>query len=274
MKLVLSLWPHIHAALNSPWSNIRSVCYGLICSIFKIDVRDYPNLQASKSKNGAANFSDPPNIDFSETTSLGLSDILSQNMGNQPMPTSAKLKSIILPMLYGLLSSKESESKAGGLNILGSFCGLSYDFSAVNIQKYRHFFQRNSTFVSLPIWRLVYELQDDWDITIKEASVVLVQLCAPRNAICYFEHLRQEKEKAKVHYMFNNMPRVSLVYAPENDEENEEEPELRMRPTNLVSSSYAKKAFGIFPNQKDRLNILESIKEEENEEEPPQEQSS
>ena len=95
-------------------------------------------------------------------------------MGNQPMPTSAKLKSIILPMLYGLLSSKESESKAGGLNILGSFCGLSYDFSAVNIQKYRHFFQRNSTFVSLPIWRLVYELQDDWDITIKEASVVLV----------------------------------------------------------------------------------------------------
>ena len=195
-------------------------------------------------------------------------------MGNQPMPTSAKLKSIILPMLYGLLSSKESESKAGGLNILGSFCGLSYDFSAVNIQKYRHFFQRNSTFVSLPIWRLVYELQDDWDITIKEASVVLVQLCAPRNAICYFEHLRQEKEKAKVHYMFNNMPRVSLVYAPENDEENEEEPELRMRPTNLVSSSYAKKAFGIFPNQKDRLNILESIKEEENEEEPPQEQSS
>ena len=32
-------------------------------------------------------------------------------------------------MLYTLLSSKESESKAGGLNILGSFCGLSYDFT-------------------------------------------------------------------------------------------------------------------------------------------------
>ena len=40
-------------------------------------------------------------------------------------------------MLYGLLSSKESESKAGGLNILGSFCGLSYDFTQVNIQKHR-----------------------------------------------------------------------------------------------------------------------------------------
>jgi len=49
MKLVLSLWPHIHAALNSPWSNIRSVCYGLICSIFKIDVADYPTV-------GNANF--------------------------------------------------------------------------------------------------------------------------------------------------------------------------------------------------------------------------
>lgn len=36
-------------------------------------------------------------------------------------------------MLYTLLSSKESESKAGGLNILGSFCGLSYDFNGVNI---------------------------------------------------------------------------------------------------------------------------------------------
>jgi hypothetical protein len=40
-----------------------------------------------------------------------------------------KIKAIVLPMLEGLLSSKESESKAGGLNILGSFCGLSYDFS-------------------------------------------------------------------------------------------------------------------------------------------------
>jgi len=27
--------------------------------------------------------------------------------------------------------------------------------------------------------------------------------------------------------MFNNMPRVSLVYAPEGDEDNEDEPELR-----------------------------------------------
>lgn len=42
MKLVVSLWPYIQKALNSPWSNIRSICYGLICSMLKIDVNDYP----------------------------------------------------------------------------------------------------------------------------------------------------------------------------------------------------------------------------------------
>jgi hypothetical protein len=59
-------------------------------------------------------------------------------------------------MLQSLLSSKESESKAGGLNILGSFCGLSYDFAGVNINKHLQFLQRNSKFVSLPIWKLVF----------------------------------------------------------------------------------------------------------------------
>jgi hypothetical protein len=63
-----------------------------------------------------------------------------------------KLKQIVLPMLVNLLSSKESESKAGGLNILGSFCGLSYDFSTVKISKNLDFFRKNSQFISLSIW--------------------------------------------------------------------------------------------------------------------------
>jgi hypothetical protein len=50
------------------------------------------------------------------------------------------LTHLVLPMLHSLLSSKESESKAGGLNILGSFCGLSYDFSTVRVNKYLGFF--------------------------------------------------------------------------------------------------------------------------------------
>lgn len=68
----------------------------------------------------------------------------------------ARLKEIVLPMLYSLLNSKESESKAGGLNILGSFCGLSYDFTGIKINQNLAFLQRNSQFISLPIWRLVY----------------------------------------------------------------------------------------------------------------------
>jgi hypothetical protein len=85
-----------------------------------------------------------------------------------------KLRQFVIPMMINLLSSKESESKAGGLNILGSICGLSYDFSKVKISRNLDFFKRNSEFVSLPIWQLVFELQDDWDITIKEASIVLI----------------------------------------------------------------------------------------------------
>jgi hypothetical protein len=38
-----------------------------------------------------------------------------------------KLKSLVLPLVNTLLNSKESESKAGGLNILGAICGLGLD---------------------------------------------------------------------------------------------------------------------------------------------------
>ena len=55
-------------------------------------------------------------------------------------------------MMINLLSSKESESKAGGLNILGSFCGLSFDFTRVKISRSIDFFMRNSEFISYPIW--------------------------------------------------------------------------------------------------------------------------
>lgn len=69
-------------------------------------------------------------IDEKNKDQLIMSDILSMNAASQN-----RLKEIVLPMLYSLLSSKESESKAGGLNILGSFCGLSYDFSTVKINQ-------------------------------------------------------------------------------------------------------------------------------------------
>ena len=68
-----------------------------------------------------------------------MSDILSVNVATQ-----SRLREIVLPMLFNLLSSRESESKAGGLNILGSFCGLSYDFTTVKINQNLAFLQRNS----------------------------------------------------------------------------------------------------------------------------------
>ena len=36
-----------------------------------------------------------------------------------------RLKDLLFPLLNKLLKSRESEGKAAGLNILGSFCGLS-----------------------------------------------------------------------------------------------------------------------------------------------------
>ena len=40
LKIVYKLWPYVQDALNSPWSNIRSICYGLICSMLKVVVGD------------------------------------------------------------------------------------------------------------------------------------------------------------------------------------------------------------------------------------------
>lgn len=49
LKLVYKLWPYVQEALNSPWSNIRSICYGLICSMLKIDVSDCAKFLSSLS---------------------------------------------------------------------------------------------------------------------------------------------------------------------------------------------------------------------------------
>jgi len=54
--------------------------------------------------------------------------------------------------MINLLGSKESESKAGGLNILGSICGLSYDFHKEKITENLDFFDRHCEFITLPIW--------------------------------------------------------------------------------------------------------------------------
>lgn len=204
LKCVFKLWPFIQDALNSPWSNIRSICYGLICSMLKIDVMDcykyipFPPLKEEKEES---------KLDQKQIKERQL--IKEQQEKDQEMLEQnkfyIKLRQYVIPMMLNLLSSKESESKAGGLNILGSICGLSYDFTKIKIQKNLEFFMRNSEFISLPIWQLVFDLQDDWDITIKEASIVLIQLCAPRDAVKYFNKCKVDHENQVFQQMFNKM---------------------------------------------------------------------
>ena len=130
--------------------------------------------------------------------------------------------------------------------------------------------QRNSNFVSLPIWRLVYQLQDDWDITIKEASVVLVQLCAPRNAILYFQSLKEKRQATKLHYLMNQMPNVQQIYVKRGSDgeavEDEERrsllmairPESRLKIKNFLikRNDNAARAAMRFPTASDLETIL------------------
>jgi hypothetical protein len=118
--------------------------------MLKINVSDYQQDQADTIPKGATGQRNSPiSPDFSvEKSSFNvLSDeLITENLSNaNPLgegvntATFSRLREIVLPMLYQLLSSKESESKAGGLNILGSFCGLSYDFTGVKINKHLQF---------------------------------------------------------------------------------------------------------------------------------------
>ena len=159
LKLVYKLWPYVQEALNSPWSNIRSICYGLICSMLKIDIRDcnkyMPYTGSSPDLNSqqieirlGGGEKKQPSVDKEKVKEYEEKDkeMLESNKFY------LKLRQFVIPMMINLLSSKQSESKAGGLNILGSICGLSYDFSKVKISRNLEFFKRNSEFVSLPIW--------------------------------------------------------------------------------------------------------------------------
>jgi len=102
--------------------------------MLKVDINDFPAVTALSTDEEVRrreNISDAGNLSGSlGGGAAGFSELLSINTASQ-----SRLKEIVLPMLHALLSSKESESKAGGLNILGSFCGLSYDFTGVKITK-------------------------------------------------------------------------------------------------------------------------------------------
>ena len=93
-----------------------------------------------------------------------------------------------------LLTSRESECRTGGLNVLGSLCGLGFNFDAQAEALKRHpgFFRRHESLVSLAIWEAIYEIQSDWDLTNQVAAMTLNQLSAPRDSIQHFFRLKRE----------------------------------------------------------------------------------
>ncbi|KAL4506991.1 hypothetical protein ABPG72_001412 [Tetrahymena utriculariae] len=141
-KEILKLWPTISMLTDSPWSNIRSIAYGIICYWVK--------------------------------DSSGLSE--------------KKFLSYLINTLQSLLTSKESECRTGGLNILGSMCGLGFNFDQLqndfqDNKNFVEFFRRNSELIPYSLWETVYDMQFDWDQTNQAASIILVQLCAPKDLV-------------------------------------------------------------------------------------------
>ncbi|EAS01493.2 hypothetical protein TTHERM_00152070 (macronuclear) [Tetrahymena thermophila SB210] len=141
-KEILKLWPIISMLIDSPWSNIRSIAYGIICYWVK--------------------------------DSSGLSE--------------KKFLSYLINTLQSLLTSKESECRTGGLNILGSMCGLGFNFDQLqndfkDNKSFVEFFRRNSDLIPYSLWETVYDMQFDWDQTNQAASIILVQLCAPKDLV-------------------------------------------------------------------------------------------
>lgn len=60
-------------------------------------------------------------------------------------------------------------------------------------------------------------MQDDWDVTIKEASVVLVQLCAPRNCVQFFKAAKDKMKQAKLEYVVNSIKNPASIYSSDSD---------------------------------------------------------
>ena len=63
------------------------------------------------------------------------------------------------------------------------------------------FFKRNSN----PSYLAVFDLQGDWDATIREAAIVLVQLCAPRDAFRHFYKIKKESHALRLNTLLSKL---------------------------------------------------------------------
>ncbi len=81
---------------------------------------------------------------------------------------------------------------------------------------------------------------------------MLVQLCAPRNAIIYFQTLKENKEKSKLEYMLK-MNKASDAYA-----RNSSIKDLAQVTDCPAKSEHARRAIALFPSTKDCRAVLET----------------
>lgn len=97
-------------------------------------------------------------------------------------------------------------------------------------------FRRNSEFISMPLWQQVFELQDDWDVTIREAAVVLTQLSAPRELVKHFQKAKQENLKIVLNRIINKHRGEWEIAQSGFDREEEPHRETTVRPVGALIS--------------------------------------
>ena len=53
-----------------------------------------------------------------------------------------------------------------------------------------HLLRDKANFVSLAIWQQVFDLQEHWDSSVHDASIFLIQLCAPKDSVLHFHKMK------------------------------------------------------------------------------------
>ena len=91
---------------------------------------------------------------------------------------------------------------------------------------------------------------------------MLVQLCAPRNAIQYFQYLKEKRQQRKLQYLMNQMPNVQSIYVRKNLADEEvvrglrPESKLKIKNYMICRNEHAARAFTRFPTDNDMEVIL------------------
>lgn len=92
-----------------------------------------------------------------------------------------KLKGLLFPMLSSFLTSKEADMRYSGLIVLGSLCGMNYNFEQLGNSLLKHlpFFRRLSDVISLSIWESVFDMQVDAHYIFRSLEYIMLNPTPP-----------------------------------------------------------------------------------------------